>query len=213
MKNSIKFSMTLLLFLSIFGCSSTWNMKQWGALQDRTFYLDKFEFMYNHSGDEEVNKLMSDYVAELYPVQQIKDGLEKKFTIKIDTVEFDGAKKAKITNSPNFKLTKGKTDAYRLYTWEASKKNRNSLALYFYVHPSTGGLVQVIPPASYMWSVILKVNEEKTVHLGGEPILFPNAIVSKFMSTTRPGEDILRDILKDVSTIPVKMNEELAAIK
>ena len=126
-----------LVFLSTNSCLSTVKFEEFQALPDRTFYLDKFEtstleLLLGIDLTEDDTKRLQNHYAKNIPIGKIKNLLEKKLNIKIDTTEFETAvKQGPITENKNSISEKSYGSWFARWKAPDADKHKNQVIIWF----------------------------------------------------------------------------------
>ncbi len=136
-QKSVLFCLAISIILMFSSSCGTMNYTELRTMQDRTFYLDKFEtstleMLLNFDLTEEDTKKLQNHYAENIPIGKIKTLLEKKLNIKIDSAEFEEAvKQGPITENKN--SISEKNYGIRFARWKApdADKHKNQVIIYF----------------------------------------------------------------------------------
>ena len=135
-KYLLLFSVLFIILLFSTSCN-TMKYSELSTMQDRTFYLDKFEtstleMLLNFDLTEEDTKRLQNHYAKNILIGKIKALLEKKLNIQVDSTEFEAAvKQGPITESKN-SITE-KNYGIRFARWKApdADKHKNQVIVYF----------------------------------------------------------------------------------
>lgn len=135
-KSLLLYSALCVLFLLIISCG-TMKYSELRTMQDRTFYLDKFEtstleLLLGIDLTEEDTKRLQNHYAKNIPIGKIKNLLEKKLNIKIDSTEFETAvKQGPITENKNSISEKSYGQWFARWKAPDADKHKNQVIIFF----------------------------------------------------------------------------------
>lgn len=124
------------ILLLVFSCG-TMKYSELRTMQDRTFYLDKFEtstleFLPGFDLTEEDTKKLQNHYAKNIPIGKIKSLFEKRLNIKIDSTEFEAAlKQGPITENKNSISEKSYGQWYSRWKAPDADQHKNQVIVYF----------------------------------------------------------------------------------
>ncbi len=135
-KYLLLFSVLFIILLFSKSCN-TMKYSELSTMQDRTFYLDKFEtssleMLLNFDLTEEDTKRLQNHYAKNIPIGKIKALLEKKLNIQVDSTEFEAAvKQGPITENKNSISEKNYGIWYSRWKSPDADKHKNQVIIYF----------------------------------------------------------------------------------
>ena len=135
-KSLLLYSALCVLFLLIISCG-TMMYSELRTMRDRTFYLDKFEtstleLLLGIDLTEDDTKRLQNHYAKNIPIGKIKNLLEKKLNIKIDTTEFEAAvKQGPLAQNKNSISEKSYGQWFARWKAPDADKHTNQVIIYF----------------------------------------------------------------------------------
>ncbi len=135
-KSLFLFSVVSVILLFSASCN-TMKYSELNTMQDRTFYLDKFEtstleMLLGFDLTEEDTKKLQNYYAKNIPMGKIKILFEKKLNIRIDSTEFEAAvKQGPVTENKNSISEKNYGIWYSRWKAPDADKHKNQIIIYF----------------------------------------------------------------------------------